>query len=434
MNNNLIIELNKWIEREKDTILETLSHLVRIKTINSPPSGNEKLGQEYLYNIISKFIPSKDIDVFEVDDVENVRDHPLFEAKIDGIEREYKDRPNLVAKVKGESEGKSILFSGHIDVVKVFEEKWEVFSDPFSGKLKDGRMYGRGVLDMKSGLISGFYALKCLKDLNIRVKGDVYAESVVDEELAGVNGTIAARLRYPNINFAILTEPTMLTLCVESYGGSVWKAIINESGPGGYAQKGNPIHKLSELTLLLEEYDDYRNNNIILPINCTGENKYKLLIFESYAGGKTYIENSSYIPKKGHLYFFIPTRPYTQEEELWNDFIKYIDSNINNCKYLNKRVLSFERTIRYFNGYRSSICNPVYKSLQKAHKKAGVPYIENNPFMICDAEAFKDISNTEVAIIGPAGDNFHGIDEYVEIDSIFKLIKIMVLTAINYCN
>jgi acetylornithine deacetylase/succinyl-diaminopimelate desuccinylase-like protein len=53
--------------------------------------------------------------------------------------------------------------------------------------------------------------------------------------------------------------------------------------------------------------------------------------------------------------------------------------------------------------------------------------------MVCDAEAFREVSNTELAILGPRGERFHGIDEHVEIDSIYDLIKIMVLTAVDYC-
>jgi acetylornithine deacetylase/succinyl-diaminopimelate desuccinylase-like protein len=50
-----------------------------------------------------------------------------------------------------------------------------------------------------------------------------------------------------------------------------------------------------------------------------------------------------------------------------------------------------------------------------------------------DAFTFKETGKTEVAVIGPKGSNLHGIDEYVEIDSFFKLIKLMVFSAANYC-
>jgi acetylornithine deacetylase/succinyl-diaminopimelate desuccinylase-like protein len=50
-----------------------------------------------------------------------------------------------------------------------------------------------------------------------------------------------------------------------------------------------------------------------------------------------------------------------------------------------------------------------------------------------DAYAFRKASRTEVAVIGPVGQNLHGIDEYVEVESIVALVKVMVLTAIEFC-
>ena len=97
-------------------------------------------------------------------------------------------------------------------------------------------MYGRGTADMKAGTLCGFIALQCLKELNISLRGDVLAESVVDEEFDGVNGTIACRLRYPKTDFTILAEPTDLSVVIETTGGYIWKASVSEEGPGGYSQ------------------------------------------------------------------------------------------------------------------------------------------------------------------------------------------------------
>jgi acetylornithine deacetylase len=211
-----------------------------------------------IYNKMVKFIPENRLDMFEIDDVEGIREHPLFFPKIDGVEKVYKNRPNLTARLEGSGGGKSLVFSGHIDVMPAYGKKWEVFEDPFSGKIKDGRLYGRGAADMKAGTMSGFLALKCLHDLGIRLKGDVFAESVVDEENGGVNGTIAARLRNPQIDFGIVPEPTNLIVGIESVGGSDWKISLREKGAGGIEASEsleNPIYKLSKIALSLEKYD-----------------------------------------------------------------------------------------------------------------------------------------------------------------------------------
>ena len=115
-----------WIDANRDTILNSLADLVRIRTENIPPSGNEKPGQEYLYNLASGFIPDHDVDLFLIDEVEGIRSHPLFFPTVDGKERSYEDRPNLVVKLNGSGNGPSLLFSGHIDTAMVNEKEWNV--------------------------------------------------------------------------------------------------------------------------------------------------------------------------------------------------------------------------------------------------------------------------------------------------------------------
>lgn len=426
--------INDWINNNRDCILEKLSGLVQIKTINAPPFGNEKPGQEYIYNFISKFLPKEDIDMFEIDDVKGVRENTMFYDGIDGIKREYKNRPNLVAKINGTGRGKSLVYSGHMDVVPAMEDKWITFEDPFSGKIKDGKMYGRGTKDMKAGTICGFLALKCLKDLNIKLKGNVYAESVVDEELGGVNGTIAARMRYPNIDFAILSEGSDLKVVIETGGGSTWKATFTEKGPGGYSQTTNPIHKISEFVLLLEDFNRFRNQKEVYPSNYNGDKENKLLELLVDAGGKNLLENASYLPKIGKLYFLITARPNTTEKVLFKELLDFMKIKASKSLYLKDSFPEFERVIRYFNGQHTNLNHSGMSALKNTYKDLNLQYEEISMKYLCDAEAFMRVGNTEVVILGPRGDNLHGIDEFVDVESVFDLIKIMVVMAINYCN
>lgn len=434
--NKLNVELNKWIEKNKDEILKNISQLIQIETVNTPPTGNEKPGQEFLYNLISEFIPKKDIDVFEVDDVNNIREHPLFESRIEGIERIYKNRPNLVIKLKGSSGEfkKNIVFSGHMDTAQIKEESWKVFKDPLSGKIKENKIYGRGVLDMKAGTLAGFYVLKCLKELNIKLKGDVFAESVVDEEYGGVNGTIACRLRNPNISFAILAEPSQLCCGIETWAGSVFKLLLKNEGPGGYYQKTDVIYKMAKIVSILKEYDKNRRKNINFPEYYNENDTIPLSFFSFYSGGKDYIENGSYIPNESSLIFYLPVLSYISENNLIRDLDKYIkkaiysDIDFKNINYDIKKV------IRWMKGHKTDLNQKGMHSVSKAYQIMNIPCVQKGLDFCCDAFAFKEISNTNVVVIGPKGENYHGMDEYVEVESIFNLIKIMVLTAIDFCN
>ena len=136
--------LNRWIERNGEEVLSTISSLIRIRTENLPPGGNEKPGQEYLREKASRFVDETDLDLFEVDDVPGIREHPAFFPTIEGKERLYANRPILVARRRGKGGGRSLAFSGHMDTMPAYDREWTVFKDPFSGRIKDGKLYGRG--------------------------------------------------------------------------------------------------------------------------------------------------------------------------------------------------------------------------------------------------------------------------------------------------
>jgi acetylornithine deacetylase len=427
-------EIENWIEKNKDEILQGISGLIQIRTENLPPTGNEKPGQEYLYNKISKYIPEDQIDIFEVDDVKSIREHPLFFPTVDGVERDYRNRPNLVVKIPGKKQGKSLLFSGHMDVMPVKEEKWEVFSDPYSGKIKDGKLYGRGSMDMKAGTMAGFYAIKCLKDLGISLNGDLYAESVVDEENGGVNGTIAARLRYPNIDFAILPESSGMVAGIETLGGSDWEAFVDVKGPGGFGfgvELQNPVYKLSKVAIALEKYDKLLKT-IKASKNYKSQQFIRVLTFQLMSGGSNYLQSGA-VPTKGHIYFWVEAFANVTEEEYKRKFLDFMKEELSRYDDFKDDFPLFKTSIRVLEGHVTDTSHPAMSSLKKAHEELGLNYNEDGLGFACDAFAFKKAGNTEVVVLGPRGANPHGMDEYVKVKDILELIKIMVLTAIDYC-
>ncbi|KAF5559585.1 diaminopropionate ammonia-lyase [Fusarium phyllophilum] len=87
-----------------------------------------------------------------------------------------KGRPSVVGVVRGTGGGKSVIFNGHLDTVTIMGYD----DDPLSGKIVDGRLYGRGSADMKGGVAAGMIALANAKKLGLR--GDVIFTGVADEE------------------------------------------------------------------------------------------------------------------------------------------------------------------------------------------------------------------------------------------------------------
>jgi acetylornithine deacetylase/succinyl-diaminopimelate desuccinylase family protein len=121
------------------------------------------------------------------------------------LQEVYKGRPNVVAILHGTGNGKSLMFNGHIDTVPPFG-----MSDPFSGIIKDGKLYGRGAADMKSGVGTMAYALILIKRAGIKLKGDLVYIGVIDEDAASSEGTRYVVKHGPLTDYAIVGEPTSL--------------------------------------------------------------------------------------------------------------------------------------------------------------------------------------------------------------------------------
>jgi len=123
-------------------------------------------------------------------------------------------RVSVVARLAGSTPGRSLMLNAHADTVDIAG-----MDEPFSGSLRDGRMYGRGAFDMKGGLAAMMGAVKALADAGCPHGGEVLLAAVADEEYASL-GT-EDLLRHYRPDAAIVTEPTALDICL-AHKGFAW--------------------------------------------------------------------------------------------------------------------------------------------------------------------------------------------------------------------
>jgi acetylornithine deacetylase len=124
-------------------------------------------------------------------------------------------RLSVVGIARGSGGGRSLMLNGHIDTVGV-----EEMERPFEPAVRDGRLYGRGGYDMKSGVAACMLAAERLA--RERLAGDVIVTAVADEEYASI-GTQSVLRRW-RADAAIVTEPTSLRVCV-AHKGFVWAEL-----------------------------------------------------------------------------------------------------------------------------------------------------------------------------------------------------------------
>jgi acetylornithine deacetylase/succinyl-diaminopimelate desuccinylase-like protein len=110
---------------------------------------------------------------------------------------EISDRPNLVLRVPGRGLAPPLLLQGHVDVVTTANQAWQ--HPPFGGVLRDGWVWGRGALDMKSGLAMMAGALLRCLDEGRPPAGDVLLCSLADEEAGGIHGARFLVEKHPEL-------------------------------------------------------------------------------------------------------------------------------------------------------------------------------------------------------------------------------------------
>lgn len=196
-------------------------------------------------------IPShEDVPTQEKEVAERLNEFLLdegIESKLRSVE---KDRPNVIAVVKGSGGGKSLMLNGHTDTVPAYDMN----IPPFKPEVRNGRLYGRGSLDMKGGLGAMAMTLVAIERSKVRLRGDLYLTGVVGEERRS-EGTEDIILRGPKADMAIVGEPTDLEI-QPSHRGLEWLEVhfYGKAAHGGQADHGvNAISMAARFVRKVEE-------------------------------------------------------------------------------------------------------------------------------------------------------------------------------------
>src|SRR4051795_10430199 len=150
---------------------ELLQRLIRFNTVNPP--GQEEEAQNYLRGMLEE--AGFDCELL---------------AAVPG-------RPNLVARLRGGSDGPRLCYLGHVDTVLADADDWSV--DPWSGEVRDGYVWGRGAIDMKSQVAAEAAAALLLAEAGWRPEaGELKLIFTADEEAGGSKGAAWLCAHHPD--------------------------------------------------------------------------------------------------------------------------------------------------------------------------------------------------------------------------------------------
>ncbi len=204
------------VDELSEEMVGFLADMIRIPTIN-PPGENYEEFVEFFDRRLSNLGYDTEILRVPTDRLDELAPHA-----------EGRPRPNLVARLGNASSGPTMHLNGHYDVVPAGSD-WE--RDPFGGEILDGKLYGRGASDMKSGLACQVYAVEALRRAGVDLRGSIVQSAVADEETVGnVNagmGYLVERgiVAKENTDALIITEPFGPDGVGVGHKGAIWGEV-----------------------------------------------------------------------------------------------------------------------------------------------------------------------------------------------------------------
>ena len=413
-------QVKENIAKNKEDYIEFLQKIVQEQTI----TGNVKKAQQ----IVADRLMSKGLEVDTWDpDYDELTKSEFFNPLRDN----YDGSPNVVGVLKGKSKGPSVILNGHIDVVPEGDvNKWT--DHPYSGVVKDGKLYGRGTTDMKGGNVSTLIALETTINLGIKLKGDVIYESVIEEETGGA-GTLSAIQRGYHADIAIVPEPSEMKIFPKQQGSLWFKVTVKgEAAHGGTRYEGvSAIDKgwlVYKKILELEEKRNkplrkdplYNHNPIPIPIN----------IGQFNAGNFP-----SSVPEIATIEGRYGVAPGETLQEAKEEFRKMLEG-------LAKIDDRFEKdpAIVTWGGIHlppggCDLDHPMLEILKDKYEevKNKQPILAGSTWGT-DGGLLTQAGNIPSIVFGPGTTSMaHYTDEYVELDKVFETAEIICLAIIEWC-
>ena len=397
----------------EDEVVSVLQDFVRIPTAMS----NEQAGAEYF--------------------ADRLREWGIDDAMIQGIEG-HPGRSNLVARLPGRTpKGPTLMVTSHLDSIHLDdtanEDDW--FVDPFAGEIRDGRVYGLGASDNKSGCVAKIMAAKAIKEAGVELPGDLLIGLVADEEgyMLGIKQFIKAGL-HKEVSGAFsegsgggsrvgASRPGRTSAMITFYGTNAHAGTSPRPGVGI-----NAIHKAGKFTAAIAESAPNHPPNPYY-----GPSFYQVL---QVKGGWPTTQTSQ---KPAFCRVFLDTRlvPDHDPDDVWRDIQVILDR-------LAAQDNDFRATIGDIDrrpGYRVDFDWPVVKATASAYEAlAGRPPdfgdVEPANFAIGTTDTHYLVKEgiPYTGVVSPARRDAvaHAANEYISIDSLTVGTKATALAILRY--
>jgi acetylornithine deacetylase len=317
------------------------------------------------------------------------------------VEEVAPGRFNAVGVARGSGGGRTLLLNAHMDTVGVAG-----MERPFEPEVRDGRLYGRGSYDMKSGLAAIMAAGAEARKAGLR--GDVIVTAVCDEEVASIGSArVAERYR---AHAAIVAEPTELRLALAHKGFVGFEIEVRgRAAHGSRPDLGiDAIARMGHVLVGIEELDRRLRAAPTHPL--LGSGSLHASVIE---GGQEFSSYPERCLLKGERRT-VPGEPVELVEAELRALLGDLDGELRVAVAREPFETPAEAPIAELIG-----------------RHAGGPEIVGVPFW-ADSALFS-AAGIPTVVFGPAGEGAHAVEEWVDLASVERCAEIYTEVAREFC-
>ena len=344
---------------------------------------------------------------------------------------EYAGRENVVAVHRPQrASGRSLLLQGHVDVVPPGPERlWT--TPPFLPSIRDGRLYGRGAADMKAGLAAIVMAVEALRRAGVQPAAELQLAAVIEEECTG-NGAFAVRHALPPPDACLIPEPGpgYPALYIAEVG-VVWAWVSVLGKPAHVREMHAGVNAIEAAYVVMQRFrglEDRLNRAEHRHPAFAADNHPINVNIGTLQGG----EWNSSVPTEATLGVRVGVMPGMACGDVKAQIEQLVAEAATDDRLQGARL-----SVR-FAGFMADGCvfppdQAISRTVATQHRRlTGQDVPHYAAAGLTDARHYA-LSGIEATCYGPDGDNIHGIDESVGLDTVHQVTSVLALTIASWC-
>ena len=288
---------------------------------------------------------------------------------------------------------------------------------------------------MKGGIAAMITAVQSLRECGIRLLGDVFVETTIEEEDGGIGGNLFMRLTEPKADAALIPEPSNLQLGVASSGVMYFRVTVpGVSAHAATAHFGvNAIHKMIPIIEALRKLNEERQKTISYEYAEASDPRMKGRVTTINPGVIRAGDWPSTVPGACMLECRVGWPPGETREEVKEQVERAISGAAGNDDWLKDNPPHVEWFGWYARPHEQDVSHPFIRCLGNNISEA----TGKEPLFVggsagLDTRFFVHYG-TPAAVCGPSAERIHSHDECVSIKSLVLLAEVIASTLIDWC-